>query len=81
MHPHIPETWVKSLAIYLHQIRGYIEMWRDLILRRQRENDQFIMQIATDGRYNLQLIQQCRLFLQVNIIEDISTAIGTLIKS
>ena len=57
-HSHIPSNWVTSLAKYLHEIGGTIEMWRKLILFLQRENDQYIMQIAIDGRFDLQLIQQ-----------------------
>ena len=56
-------------------------MRRDPILKRQRRNDHFLMQIAIDGRFNLTLIQQCRLFLQVNTVADISTAMGTQLET
>ena len=61
MHPHIPDTWAKSLALYLIQIGSFIDMRRDPILQLQREQDQYIMRIALDGGYDLQLIQQSRL--------------------
>ena len=38
------------------------------------------MQLALDGIYNLKLIQQCRLWLQVVTLADICDPVGTKIE-
>ena len=55
-------------------------MRRDPILKKQRLNDHFLMQLAIEGGFNLTRIQQCRLLLQVNTVADISTAMGTKLE-
>lgn len=80
-HPHVPQTWVKGLVVYLHKIRGKIELRREAVLHRQQINNQYLMQIEIDSRFNLELIQQCCLYLQVNTVADISTVQGNQIET
>ena len=42
----------------------------------QWERDQFVIQLALDGNFNLRLIQQCRLYLRVVTLADIINAEG-----
>ena len=46
----------------------------------QRENDTYIMSLVSDGRYNLNLIQQVRIFIQVVTMADITTITGDKIE-
>ena len=85
-HPHVTKldhvttTWVSSIGRFLHRMGCRIETRLVRQVGPQRVNDNFLMQLALDGKYKLKLIQQCRLWLQVCTLADICDAAGKQIE-
>ena len=73
---HVSDTWVSSIGRFLHRLKCRVETRTTRQVEVQRENDYFIMQLALDGNFNLPLVQQCRLWLRVSTVADISDASG-----
>ena len=79
-YKYVPNTWLTSIGHFLHSNEFRVETRTKRIFRLQRENDLFLMQLAIDGRFNLNHIQQCRLYLQVATLADVSNAEGTRLE-
>ena len=77
---HVTPTWLTSISSFLHQTGCRVETRVARQVEPQRENDQFIMQIALDGQYDMNKIQQCRLRLRVCTLADICDASGRRIE-
>ena len=83
--PHIaPMKWIPSIHEFLHSIGGRMEVENLPVTPLQREHDQFLMDIALDlysKPSDLQHLNACRLYLQVTLLSDITTADGKFIRS
>ena len=78
---HIPDTWITSLATFIHDIKGEVETTDPILIPRQREHDQHIMRIAIDGNFNTVLIHQCKMWYKVSTLADIATSDGAKLES
>ena len=78
---HVSDTWASSIGRFLHRVDCRVEAQTRRQVGKQRENDQFIMQLALDGNFDLPLIQQCRMWLQVATMADVSDASGRRLES
>ena len=82
LEPHIasfeytPTTWITSICDFLHWQQSKVEMRHKKVVPLQRDRDAYIMQLAIDGNYKLEHIQQCRLFLKAATLADIINAAG-----
>ena len=81
IHKYVPGSWISNLAQFLSYADGAIDSNRPNVIKPQRENDRFIMQITLDEHLNVELIQQCRLYLQVCTLADIATVNGINIET
>ena len=77
---HLKFPWFDTLRQYLHQISGRLQLtdpWRP---KRQRVHDTFIMENVLDTKRftttELEIINACRLYLQVSRVSDIATING-----
>ena len=77
---HVTDTWVTSIGRFLHRMECRVETCTRRQVAIQRVNDQYIMQLALDGKYKLKLIQKCRLWLQVCTLADICDASGRKVE-
>ena len=59
---HTPTTWITSICNFLHRQQSKVEMRHKKVVSLQRDRDAYIMQLAIDGNYKLEHIQQCQLF-------------------
>lgn len=73
---HAPRTWITSISEFLHRHDCVVELRHKKVVPLQRDQDKYIMQLALDGRFDLSLVQQCRLFLKVVTIADVINAAG-----
>ena len=82
--PHLaPMKWIPSIRNFLHTVSGRIEVKNLPIISLQREHDRFLMDIALDlysKPSDLQHLNACRLYLQVTLLSDITTADGKFIR-
>ena len=82
--PHItPIKWIPSIREFLLSISGRMEVENLPATPLKREHDQFLMDIAIDlysESYDPQLLNACRLHLQVTLLSDIITADGKFIQ-
>jgi hypothetical protein len=73
--------WIPQIRDFLHHIDGQIQGATDIPLR-YRANDQYIMDselLRTMTYKERMLIHRCRVFLQVEVLSDISDAMGEFI--
>ena len=81
--PHMaPMKWIPSIHEFLHSIGGRIEVENLPVTPLQCEHDWFLMDIALDlysKPSDLQHLNACRLYLQVTLLSDITTADGKFI--
>ena len=77
---HVPDTWMTSICSFLHKNNSSVEIRHTRVVPVQQDQDQYIMQLALDGNYNLRLIQQCRLYLQAATLADIINADRTQLE-
>ena len=83
--PHLPTahielaSWFKSLQQFLSTINHSLSIPKLFCPRCLREQDQAIMHLPHTGFTTTELIRinRCRLFLQVHMVSEISTADGT----
>ena len=73
-YEYLPNTWITSICSFLHHTNSQVIVRSQRIITIQRENDQFLMELAIQGGYKLELVQQCRLWLQVATLADICNA-------
>jgi hypothetical protein len=76
-------VWFSELKVFLrtYQITLHLHL---LLPPLQRKNDQYIMDVVYNQNYTKKVISninQCRLFLQVLTISDITTVDGTCLES
>jgi hypothetical protein len=78
--PYINIPWFDTFRQYLRNISGRIELSTTWIQQPQRENDQSIMDLILRSKAftkrEMEIINACRLYLQVTRLSDISTADG-----
>ena len=83
--PHIaPMKWIPSIREFLHSISGRMEVENLPVTPLQCEHHWFLMDIALDlysKPSDLQHLNACRLYLQVTLLSDITTADGKSIQS
>jgi hypothetical protein len=79
--PHLESSWLASLRLYLHRIRGTLQLKDPLIPPLQRHNDQYIMDVViSSGKFKpaaIKKINYCRLYLNAVTLADICNAAGT----
>ena len=77
----LPRTWIQQLGQFLHECDGSIETEGERVIGQQRQNDHNIMDCVDHmSASEKDKIQQCRLFLRVQSVADISTADGKRIE-
>ena len=83
--PHIaPMKWIPSIHEFLNSICGRMEVENLPVTPLEREHDRFLMDIALDlysKPSDLQHLKTCRLYLQVTLLSNITTADGKFIRS
>ena len=81
--PHITlMKWIPSICEFLNSIGGRMEVENLPVTPLQREHDRFLMDIALDlysKPSDLQHLNACRLYLQVTLLSNITTADGKFI--
>ena len=77
---HAPSTWITSICGFLQQHKSEVELQHKKVVALQRNGDALIMQLATDGYYNLKLIQQCRLYLKFVTLADVINIAGNKLE-
>jgi hypothetical protein len=83
--PYMRFPWINSLRQYLYQISGKIQMTEPWVQTTQRKGDTFIMEEMLKSKrftdHELSLIYNCRLYLQVSRVSDITTPDGSRIMT
>ena len=83
--PHLESAWLASLRNYLKDIQGWLELDQTYTPPLQRQQDQYIMDIAIQSKkfkpFQLRLLNYCRLYLRVITLADITNANGTHIPT
>ena len=83
--PHFEAKWLKSLRNGLQRINGQIQLDTPFIAPKQRQDDQYLMDLALKffpakkKSAKLRRINYCRMYLNVLLLSDITTACGTKI--
>ena len=78
----IDHTWLSSIWKHTHQLAITVEVERHWTTHRARENDVFLMDEFLKYNFSSQQLKQintCRIFLQVILLSDITTADGKTI--
>ena len=73
---HSSQTWITSIGKFLNRSSCWVETRARQVIPLQRDNNQYIMQLAMDSKINLALIQKCWLQKQVATIVDICNPTG-----
>ena len=53
INDYVAASWIGCLGKFLHRVGGQIKVRGERVVKVQRENDMFLMQIAKDGRFRL----------------------------
>jgi hypothetical protein len=81
--PHLEAEGLPSMRQYMKDVEGTIELEESFVAPLQREQDEFLMDIALQsGRFKpaeIKRVNYCRLYLNVLLVSDIATAIGDFI--
>jgi hypothetical protein len=81
--PYLESEWIKSLRTYLGAINGSLLLDQTGLPPLMRENDQYLMEIATNmGKFKphqLQRINYCRLYMNVTTVSEITNAKGDML--
>jgi hypothetical protein len=81
--PHLETEWITSLRKYLSEIKGRIQIKHAGVPPKQREHDEYIMDIAINMKKlkpgQLRRINYCRLYLNVTTLSKITNATGNSI--
>ena len=79
-HPHLESKWIASMRDYLRGVGGYMTLDTSYIPPLQRQNDLFLMDLVLDSVQfkpcDIRRINYCRLYLNVLLLSDITTASG-----
>ena len=83
--PHLESIWFTNLRTFLATHDLTIEVANPGILSSQRQNDGFIVDIVIESgkfaNHEFRKINYCRLYLNVTLISDITTASGLALRS
>jgi hypothetical protein len=83
--PHMESKWVGSIRIFLSTINGGLQLDDPGIPPRQREHDQYIMDIIIASRLftasEVRRLNYCRLYLQAVTLSDITTTNGLTLNN
>jgi hypothetical protein len=83
--PYMRFPWIDSLRQYLYQISGTIKLTEPWLQTKQRKGDSFIMEEMLQSKRftdsELSMIYNCRLYLQVSRVSDITTTDGNRIAT
>ena len=79
--PNHPASWIESIRIFLKKINGSIQLEENnnIVPKKLRERDVFIMDIAMQQSYStgtIERINACRRYLQAITLADITDATG-----
>jgi hypothetical protein len=78
--PHLECKWLASLRQFLQDIEGQIHLRHDFVEPLQRQQDSFLMDLATGtkkfGKAELRRINYCCMYLGVLLLSDIVSADG-----
>ena len=80
----VPMKWIPAIRNFLATLHAELELSVDFVPKVQRENDCFLMDIATNGTFKpraIWLVNACRLFLGVTLLSDIVNAAGISIRT
>jgi hypothetical protein len=81
---HLESVYLKSVAIYLDNIKGKLMLEEDFSAPLQREGDFYIMERVIDsGRFDAAEIKQinlCQLWLQVHTVADMADESGLKVQ-
>ena len=92
LHSHTPltfllwteKTWMTDYKRILHHTQGEIKIDKQWLPSRQRKHDRFLMNAFstfTSDKSLLQILNNCRLYLQIFTLSDITSSDGrTLLK-
>ena len=79
--PHLDVKWFTSLREFLTDAHTQLVVDDDGVLPRQREHDDYIMDILADSQKftpaEMRRLNYCRLYLRATLLSDIATADGT----
>jgi hypothetical protein len=79
--PHLKVRWISSLRTFLNDINAEIELDKDQVPLPQRLYDEHVMDkiLSSEGLFDadINIMNNCRLYLQAVTIADLSTACGT----
>lgn len=82
---YVPAKWLLSIREFLSLIQGTLNIHQSISYPKQRQGDQLLMDIAHDSNiftsHQLECINQCRLYLQVRTVSDITNKAGTHLQS
>ena len=73
---HTPTTWITSICSFLQHQQRKVELRHRRVVPLQSDRDIYIMKLAIEENYKLELIQQCHLFLKVATLADLIKAAG-----
>ena len=86
-HPHsdslkyLEARWLPSMCLALHRFGATIEVDDDFVPRPERDDDKYIMDIASDlfpmDPTSLRIINYCRLYLHITTLSEMRDATGT----
>lgn len=81
--PHLKAQWFGSLQSFLYQSNATFTLNVTYTIPKQQRYDQHIMDVAIKSsiffKKQIQLLNYCRLYLEVTLILDITSADGTKI--
>ena len=79
--PEFPSPWIASVRHFLNKINGSIQIDpnNDIVPKKLRERDEFIMDLAIQQQYSPETIERinaCRRYLQAITLADITNSTG-----
>ena len=81
--PICPECWLKSLWLFCHEMELKVKGWKMERPLGKRDGDEYIMETITKhniSQRELMIFNECRLFLQVETLSDMSNGEGIRIS-
>ena len=78
----LPPTWIRSLWQFIHEYKIELPS-HDFMLKKKRDEDKFLMEAFHTNGFNAQQLQQlnrCRHYLQVETLSDITDGTGNQIS-
>ena len=82
--PHLESEYLQSMRGYLSSTRSILELKEDFVVPKQREEDTFLMTITLESQKfkpaQLRRLNYCRMYLNVLLLSNITTAKGDYIE-